>query len=75
MGKAFGPGGERGVYRSSDGGATWTRTLQTNETTGASDVAIDPRDPNIVYAGPVRLPAAALVFRSGGPGSGLYRVD
>ena len=42
MGKAFGAGGERGIYRSADGGATWTRTLHVNETTGASDVAIDP---------------------------------
>ena len=73
MGKAFGPGGERGVYRSTDGGATWTRTLAGNETTGASDVAIDPEDPNIVYAGLYDYLRQPWYFRSGGPGSGLYR--
>jgi photosystem II stability/assembly factor-like uncharacterized protein len=73
MGKAFGPGGERGLYRSADGGATWTRTLAGNETTGASDVAIDPRDPNIVYAGLYDYQRQPWYFRSGGPGSGLYR--
>src|SRR5262245_12169462 len=73
MGKAFGPGGERGIYRSSDGGATWTRTLSSNETTGASDVAIDPGDPNIVYAGLYDYMRQPWFFRGGGPGSGLYR--
>ena len=67
------PGGERGVYRSSDGGDTWQRTLYTNETTGASDVAIDPQDPNIVYAGMYDYQRQPWSFRSGGPGSGLYK--
>ena len=67
------PGGERGIYRSTDGGATWTRTLAGNETTGASDVAIDPQDPNIVYAGMYDYQRQPWYFRSGGPGSGLYR--
>ena len=48
LGHAFGPNQERGVFRSTDGGATWQRTLFVNESTGASDVAIDPQDPNIV---------------------------
>ncbi len=73
MGKAFGPGGERGIYRSSDGGATWTPTLAGNETTGASDVAIDPGDPRIMYAGLYDYQRQPWHFRSGGPGSGLYR--
>jgi photosystem II stability/assembly factor-like uncharacterized protein len=73
MGKAFGPGGERGLYRSADGGASWTRVLTGNETTGASDVAIDPGNPNIVYAGLYDYQRKPWHFRSGGPGSGLYR--
>ncbi len=73
MGPAFGAGGERGIYRSADGGATWQRTLHVNDTTGASDVAIDPQDPNVVYAGMYDYLRQPWAFRSGGPGSGLYR--
>jgi photosystem II stability/assembly factor-like uncharacterized protein len=73
LGHAFGPNQERGVFRSTDGGATWQRTLFVNESTGASDVAIDPQDPNIVYAGMYEYLRQPWSFRSGGPGSGLYR--
>ena len=73
MGRAFGPSEERGIYRTTDGGATWSRTLFTNETSGASDVAIDPSDPSIVYAGMYDYLRQPWFFRGGGPGSGLYR--
>jgi len=73
MGHAFGPNTERGIFRSIDGGTTWQRTLFVNETTGASDVAIDPRDPNIVYAGMYDYLRQPWAFRSGGAGGGLYR--
>ena len=73
LGRAFGPSQERGIYRSTDGGATWQRTLFVNETTGASDVAIDPKDPSIVYAGMYDYLRQPWHFRSGGPGSGLFR--
>jgi photosystem II stability/assembly factor-like uncharacterized protein len=73
MGRAFGPSQERGVFRSTNGGATWQRTLFVNGTTGASDVAIDPQDPSIVYAGMYDYMREPWFFRSGGPGSGLYR--
>jgi photosystem II stability/assembly factor-like uncharacterized protein len=73
MGHAFGRNPERGIFRSADGGATWTRTLYVDDTTGASDVAIDPQDPNIVYAGMYDYQRQPWHFRSGGPGSGLYR--
>lgn len=73
LGRAFGPNQERGVYRSTDAGATWQRMLFVNETTGASDVAIDPKDPNIVYAGMYDYMRQPWFFRSGGPGSGVYR--
>ena len=73
LGRAFGPNSERGIFRSSDGGATWQRTLFVNETTGASDVAFDPKDPQIVYAGMYDYLRQPWFFRSGGPGSGLYR--
>jgi len=50
LGDLWGPNKERGVYRSTDGGATWTLTLAINEDTGVSDIAIDPQSPNIFYA-------------------------
>jgi photosystem II stability/assembly factor-like uncharacterized protein len=73
LGRAFGPNTERGIFRSADGGATWQRTLFVNETTGASDVAIDPKDPQIVYAGMYDYLRQPWFFRSGGSGSGLYK--
>ncbi len=73
MGHAWGPNEERGLFRSSDGGDTWERVLYMNETTGASDVAIDPRNPGIVYAGMYDYLRRPWHFRSGGPGSGLFR--
>jgi photosystem II stability/assembly factor-like uncharacterized protein len=50
-GHPYGPNEERGVYRTLDGGKTWKRVLFTNDRTGASEVAIDPQHPNIVFAG------------------------
>ena len=73
LGRAFGPSTERGIFRSTDGGKTWQRTLFVNDSTGASDVAIDPKDPSIVYAGMYDYRREPWHFRSGGPGSGLYR--
>lgn len=75
-GPLYTPGGERGVYRSLDGGATWTQVLAgLNATSGASDVVLDPNNPNRVYAAMwdhLRQPA---LRRYGGDGSGLYRSD
>jgi len=51
LGSPFGPGPERGVYRSTDGGDTWEQVLYVDEDTGASDVAFDESNPNILFAG------------------------
>ena len=51
LGHAFGPNPERGVYRTRDGGRTWQQVLKRDDRTGASDVALDPSNPNIVFAG------------------------
>src|SRR3954465_3505108 len=51
LGHAFGPNAERGVYRTRDGGRTWQQVLKKDADTGASDVAIDPSTPSIVFAG------------------------
>ena len=50
LGHPYGPNTERGVFRSTDGGASWTKVLYRDENTGAFDVALDPADANIVYA-------------------------
>jgi photosystem II stability/assembly factor-like uncharacterized protein len=72
LGKAFGPSGERGVYRTTDGGKTWTAVLKKDADTGASDVALDPSNPNIVFAGLWQTRRRPWELTSGGPGSGLY---
>ena len=73
MGHEWGANQERGIFKSTDAGATWKRVLFVNPTTGASDVAFDEGDPNIVYAGMYDYLRQPWHFRSGGPGSGLYR--
>jgi photosystem II stability/assembly factor-like uncharacterized protein len=64
---------ERGVYKTTDGGKTWKRTLFVDQDTGCSDLAVDPQDPRIVYAGMWQFRRYPWAFRSGGPGSGLYK--
>ena len=73
FGHAFGPNAERGVFRTTDGGKTWTRVLYKDEQTGAIDVAFDPHNPKIVYAALWQVRRQPWNFSSGGPGSGLYR--
>jgi len=73
LGDLWGPNKERGVYRSTDGGATWAQTLTVNEDTGATDIAIDPTSPNILYAAMYQRRRTVFGFSGGGPGSGLHR--
>ncbi|UCC72535.1 MAG: glycosyl hydrolase [Gemmatimonadota bacterium] len=64
---------ERGVFRTTDGGATWEKVLYIDEDTGCSDLSMDPHAPNILYAGMWEFRRWPYFFNSGGPGSGLYR--
>ncbi|MDE2794615.1 MAG: hypothetical protein OXL34_07330 [Gemmatimonadota bacterium] len=73
MGHLWGPNDERGLYRSTDGGATWQPILQVDENTGAVDVALDPDQPNIVYAATYQRQRRPWGFHGGGPGSALHR--
>ena len=73
LGSPFGAGAERGIYRSLDGGDSWQRVLFVNDDTGASDVAFDPSNPNILFAGMWQTRRKPWDMISGGPGSGLYR--
>ncbi|HKE20861.1 MAG TPA: hypothetical protein VKB88_00640 [Bryobacteraceae bacterium] len=75
MGHAFATNPERGIYRSNDAGATWRRVLFVDDRTGASDVAVDPQNPRIVYAGMYEYIRKPWTYSSGGPGSGLYRSE
>lgn len=72
-GHLWGPNRERGLYKSTDGGRSWTLVLAKDEDTGAVDVAIDPSDPTIVYAALYQRRRAPFGFVGGGPGSGLYK--
>ncbi|WP_174301088.1 glycosyl hydrolase [Caulobacter sp. S45] len=73
IGHAFGPNAERGVFRSADGGRTWTKVLYRDADTGAIDVTFDPNDSKIVYAALWQVRRQPWNFSSGGPGSGLFR--
>jgi len=72
LGHAFGPNPERGVYRTRDGSRTWQQVLKKDDRAGASDVAIDPSNPNIVFAGFWETQRKPWDFVSGGPGSSLW---
>ncbi|MGE0441365.1 MAG: WD40/YVTN/BNR-like repeat-containing protein [Gemmatimonadales bacterium] len=73
LGRAFAPNPERGVYRTTDGGKSWTQVLKKDDKAGASDVALDPNNPRIVFAGFWETRRYPWDLVSGGPGSGLYR--
>ncbi len=68
-------GGERGVYLSRDGGLTWRRTLGDDEWVGATDLAIDPREPDRIYAATWQRHRTVAAYMGGGPGTGLYRSE
>lgn len=72
LGQAFRPQHERGVFRTLDGGKTWQKVLFVNENTGCSDLAMDPGDPNTLYAGMWSLLIHPWNLDSGGPGGGVY---
>jgi photosystem II stability/assembly factor-like uncharacterized protein len=63
---------ERGVYRTSDGGASWERVLFVDENTGASDLVMVPNNPRILFAGMWQIDIKTWGRESGGPGSGLF---
>jgi photosystem II stability/assembly factor-like uncharacterized protein len=72
LGHAYGPQPERGVFRTTDGGAHWERVLFTDEKSGCSDLVMDPNNPRILFAGMWPLEIHTWGRTSGGPGSGLF---
>jgi photosystem II stability/assembly factor-like uncharacterized protein/DNA-binding FrmR family transcriptional regulator len=73
LGHLYGPSAERGVFRSTDGGATWKKVLFVNDEAGAIDLVLDPNNPRIVYASTWRVKRSPYSLESGGPGSGLWK--
>ncbi|OLC06162.1 MAG: hypothetical protein AUH42_06195 [Gemmatimonadetes bacterium 13_1_40CM_70_11] len=75
LGHAYGPSPERGVFRSTDGGRTWTKVLYKDPDTGAIDLAADPGDPQVVFAAlwQARRPPWEQYQPDEGPGGGLYK--
>jgi len=65
---------QRGVFKTTDGGKTWEKVLFVDEDTGCGDLAIDPQQPDILYAGMWQFRRYPDFFKSGGPGSGLYKT-
>ncbi|MBC7861637.1 MAG: glycosyl hydrolase, partial [Bacteroidia bacterium] len=74
---AYGPlwnaGGERGIYKTTDGGKTWKQALSISENTGCNDVLIDPNHTNIIYAAAHQRRRHEWTYISGGPESGIYK--
>ena len=73
QGDLFNDGPDRGVYVTDDGGKTWKKTLYTGPETGASDLAMDPQNSNVIYAGMWQFQRRPWTFVSGGDTDGLYK--
>jgi len=76
---AIGPlwkeGGERGAYKTNDGGKTWTQVLKIDDNTGVNDIILDPRNPDRLYASAYQRRRHDYGYVSGGPGSGMYKTS
>ena len=74
MGHAFVPDGNRGVFKTTDGGKSWTKVLFVNDATGAIALSMDPKHPETLYAAMWQAQRQPWKLTSGGPGSGLYKT-
>ncbi len=74
-GHLWGPNPERGVFRTQDGGDTWEKVLYSNPNTGIADMAMDPSNPDILYAAAWEYQRFPYYFYSGGPQSGIYKTE
>jgi photosystem II stability/assembly factor-like uncharacterized protein len=74
-GHLFGPNKDRGLYKTTDGGRTWDRIKYVDENTGFTDLAMDARDPNTLYAASYQRRRSGCCFNGGGPGSALWKTD
>lgn len=74
LGALWGDSEERGIYKTTDGGATWTKVFFVDNKTGCSDLVIDPQNPKVMYAGFWEFRRTAWSFNSGGENSALYKT-
>ncbi len=73
QGPLWSKGGERGLYKTVDGGTTWKHVLGDNEWVGVTDLLMDPRDPDLMYAATWQRHRTVAAYMGGGPGSGIHR--
>ena len=73
QGPLWAKGGERGLYKTTDGGKTWNKTLGNNEWTGVTDIALDPTNPDVLFAATWDRHRTVAAYMGGGPGSGIHK--
>lgn len=72
-GPLWSPGGDRGIYKTTDGGDTWQRILYVSENTGFNEIHLDPRDPDVMYATAHQRRRRVWTYIDGGPETALYK--
>ncbi|MCZ7555024.1 MAG: glycosyl hydrolase [Bacteroidia bacterium] len=75
QGPLWGPGGERGLYKSTDGGTSWSAVLTISENTGVTDVVMDPRDPKVLYAASYQRRRHVWTLINGGPEAKIFKTE
>jgi photosystem II stability/assembly factor-like uncharacterized protein len=75
QGPLWGPGGDRGLYKTMDGGKTWTNLIHISENTGVTDIAQDPTNPDVLYAATYQRRRHVWTLIDGGPESALYKSN
>jgi len=73
QGPLWNPGGDRGLYKTCDGGATWEKVLEISENTGVSDIVFDPRDPDVIYASSYQRRRHVWTLINGGPEAAVHK--
>ncbi|BFP41977.1 hypothetical protein FGF1_28220 [Flavobacteriaceae bacterium GF1] len=75
IGPLWSSGGDRGLYKTEDGGVTWNAVLTVDEHTGVNDVVMDPRNPDVLYASAFQRRRHVFTYVGGGPGSGIHKSE